>query len=187
MKTVKIGKQLWMTENLNLSHFRNGDPIPQAKTDNDWFEAGIRKRPAWCYYNNDPANGEKYGKLYNWYAVNDPRGLAPSGWRVPSDGDWTELTKYVGMDEVVSKLKSNSGWPLNENGTNDFGFTALPGSTRHLNGSFDIECDESYWWSSTVDDSDNAWRRSIQIFEPELIRGSYTKESGCSVRCIRSE
>ncbi|MFM7765029.1 MAG: FISUMP domain-containing protein, partial [Sphingomonadales bacterium] len=80
---VTIGKQVWMTKNLDVDKFRDGSSIPEAKTDEEWKKAGKNKQPAWCYYNNDPANGAKYGKLYNWYAVNDSRGLAPVGYHIP--------------------------------------------------------------------------------------------------------
>lgn len=109
-KTVTIGSQTWMAENLNVCTFRNGDPIPQAKTDEEWEKAAQEGRPAWCYYDNDPANGKKYGKLYNWYAVNDSRGLAPVGYRVPSDAEWTVLTDYLGEEDASKKMKSKSGW-----------------------------------------------------------------------------
>jgi uncharacterized protein (TIGR02145 family) len=110
-QTVTIGTQVWMTKNLNVATFRNGDPIPQAKTDEEWVKAGENKQPAWCYYNNDPANGTKYGKLYNWYAVNDSRGLAPVGYHIPSDAEWTKLTDFLGGEGVASaKMKSKSGW-----------------------------------------------------------------------------
>jgi uncharacterized protein (TIGR02145 family) len=108
-KSVKIGTQTWMAENLNVSTFRNGDTILEAKTDEEWNKAGQDKKPAWCYFNNDPKNGVKYGKLYNWYAVNDPRGLAPSGWHVTTDAEWTTLENYLG-DEAGNKMKSKSGW-----------------------------------------------------------------------------
>ena len=84
-ETVTIGHQVWTTNNLDESTFRNGDFIIEAKTDQEWEVAGKLATPAWCYYNNDPANGTKYGKLYNWHAVNDPRGLAPEGFHIPSD------------------------------------------------------------------------------------------------------
>jgi hypothetical protein len=106
---VKIGTQVWMTKNLNVDKFRNGDPIPQAKTREEWKAAGENKQPAWCYYDNDPANGVKYGKLYNWYAVNDARGLAPAGYHVPSDAEWTILENQLGSD-AGTKMKSTSGW-----------------------------------------------------------------------------
>jgi uncharacterized protein (TIGR02145 family) len=108
-KSVKIGTQTWMTENLNVERFRNGDLIPQAKTNEEWEQAGNKKQPTWCYYENDPKNGAKYGKLYNWYAVNDPRGLAPAGWHIPSDTEWTTLGDQLG-DEASNKMKSTSGW-----------------------------------------------------------------------------
>ena len=81
----------WMPKNLTTSTFRNGDSIPEVKVDKEWFEAAKEGRPAWCYYNNDPANGKTYGKLYNWYAVNDARGLAPKGWHIPTDREWQIL------------------------------------------------------------------------------------------------
>ena len=110
-KTVTIGTQVWMTKNLDVSTFRNGDPIPAVKTDEEWKRAGEEGKPAWCYYNNDPKNGTKYGKLYNWYAVNDARGLAPSGYHVPTAEEWTILTDYLGGDDVAGgKMKSTSGW-----------------------------------------------------------------------------
>lgn len=108
-QTVTIGSQVWMTKNLDVSTFRNGDPIPQAKTEEEWKKAGGNRQPAWCYYDNDPANGAKYGKLYNWYAVIDPRGLAPAGYHIPSDAEWTKLKDYLGSD-AGTKMKSKSGW-----------------------------------------------------------------------------
>lgn len=108
-QTVTIGTQVWMTKNLNVSTFRNGDPIPEAKTDEEWKLAGENQQPAWCYYDNNPANGAKYGKLYNWYAVNDPRGLAPQGYHVPTDAEWTKLVNFLGLD-AGKKMKSATGW-----------------------------------------------------------------------------
>jgi uncharacterized protein (TIGR02145 family) len=87
-QTITIGTQVWMTENLNVEKFRNGDPIPEAKTEGEWKAYGEAGEAAWCNYDNDPKNGEKYSKLYNWYAVSDPRGLAPQGWHIPSDEEW---------------------------------------------------------------------------------------------------
>ena len=110
-QSVTIGTQVWMTKNLDVSTFRNGEPIPQSKTDEEWEKAGQNKQPAWCYYENDPANGAKYGKLYNWYAVIDSRGLAPVGYHIPSDAEWTKLTDFLGGEKVAgTKMKSKSGW-----------------------------------------------------------------------------
>ena len=111
VKGVAIGTQVWTTKNLDVATFRNGDAIPQAKTDEEWKAAGENKQPAWCYYENNTANGTKYGKLYNWYAVNDARGLAPTGWHVATEEEWTVLSNYLGGEVVAGKkMKSSSGW-----------------------------------------------------------------------------
>jgi len=111
VKGVAIGNQVWTTKNLDVATFRNGDAIPQAKTDEEWEAAGENKQPAWCYYENNTANGTKYGKLYNWYAVNDYRGLAPTGYHIPTDDEWTVLSTYLGGEAVAGKkMKSTSGW-----------------------------------------------------------------------------
>ena len=107
-KEIKIGQQVWMVENLNVDKFRNGEIIPEAKTDAEWKKAAENKQAAWCYYNNDSSNGTKYGKLYNWYAVNDPRGLAPKGWHIPSDKEWTDLTDYLGGIGRAGARRQNS-------------------------------------------------------------------------------
>jgi uncharacterized protein (TIGR02145 family) len=122
-KTVVIGSQTWMAENLNVSKFRNGDLIPKAKTKEDWEQAGKNKQPAWCYYNNDPTNSAKFGILYNWYAVNDPRGLSPAGYHIPTDAEWTSLTTFLGGVEAAGKkMKSASGWKNYTSG----GYAACP-------------------------------------------------------------
>ena len=97
-KETKIGMQTWATKNLDVSSFRNGDAIPEAKTREDWIKAGEEGKPAWCYYEYDPTNGQKYGKLYNWYAVNDPKGLAPNGWHVSSSLEWVAMNNYLKGD-----------------------------------------------------------------------------------------
>ncbi len=127
-QTVTIGTQVWMSKNLDVAKFRNGDPIPEAKTDEEWYKAVKNKQPAWCYYENDPANGAKYGKLYNWYAVNDSRGLAPVGYHIPSDAEWTQLTDYLGGRDVAGgKMKSTTGWKApNKDASNSSGFSGLP-------------------------------------------------------------
>ena len=107
---VVLGKQTWMAENLNVDKFKNGDLIPEAKTPEDWKRAGEKNQPAWCYYNNDPINGQKYGKLYNWYAANDPRGLAPEGWHIPSREEFDTLVQFSGDSLYSYNLKANNGW-----------------------------------------------------------------------------
>ena len=107
----KIGSYTWMTANLNVEKFRNGDLIPEAKTPEEWRKANESQSPAWCYLNNDPANGWKYGKLYNWYAVNDFRSLAPEGWHIPTIHEWLNLIEHLGKGEIaVEKMKSRTGW-----------------------------------------------------------------------------
>lgn len=107
-KTVQIGTQVWMIKNLDVATFRNGDPIPEAKTNEEWKKADENHQPAWCYYDNDPKNGAKYGKLYNMWALYDPRGIAPEGFHVPSVDDWEKFDAFVNSD--ATRIKSISGW-----------------------------------------------------------------------------
>jgi len=181
---VNIGTQVWMTKNLNVSTFRNGDPIPQAKTGYEWKEAGENKRPAWCYYNNDPANGIKYGKLYNWYAVNDPRGLAPAGYHIPSVAEWIKLVDYLGgREKAAPKMKSKQGWAEDFNGTNSSGFSGLPGGNRSSNGT--IYDSGGFWWSSSESGSSTACSRVLVSYYSSLGIHFNKKEEGLSVRCLR--
>ncbi|MFN5460427.1 MAG: fibrobacter succinogenes major paralogous domain-containing protein [Bacteroidota bacterium] len=109
--SVKLGSQEWMISNLSIVTFRNGDTIPLAKTAEEWEKAGENGQPAWCYYDNNTLNGEKFGKLYNWYAVNDSRGLAPIGWHIANDKEWKQLSDYIGGEKLAGKkLKSSAGW-----------------------------------------------------------------------------
>jgi uncharacterized protein (TIGR02145 family) len=183
---VTIGSQVWMTKNLDVATFRNGDPIPQAKTDEEWEKAGENIQPAWCYYDNDPANGAKYGKLYNWYAVNDSRGLAPVGYHVPSDAEWAELKDFLGKD-AGKKMKSTTGWDGDGNGTESSGFSGLPGGSRYGDGTFLGIGEDGYWWSSTESSTFSAWNRSLGYgFDDVFINYYlYNKTYGFSVRCLR--
>jgi len=185
--TVKIGNQEWMTNNLNVSAFRNGDAIPQAKTAEEWKKAGENKQPAWCYYNNDSENGAKYGKLYNWYAVNDARGLAPSGWHIPSDAEWTTLSDNLGgVDEAGHKMKSQAGWTYEGNGSNASGFSGLPGGSRYNYGTFfNVGSYGGIWWSSTEKNTDYAWYRYLVHYTGVVYRNYDYKAYGFSVRCLR--
>lgn len=187
---VKIGRQTWMKKNLNVSRFRNGDQIPQAKTSKEFEDAGWKKEPAWCYYNFDPKNGEKYGKLYNWYAVIDPRGLAPNGWEIPTSGDWYELREYLGGElEAIDQLKSKTGWLKKENGNNKSGFSGLPGGywseiggdLSNPSGFYPLN-DVGVWWSATERSSElvSAYRLGRRFFQSDV-----NKREGYSVRCIK--
>jgi len=183
---VKIGEQTWMTRNLDVSTFRNGDVIPEAKSDKEWLAAGKNKQPAWCYFKNDPANGTKYGKLYNWYAVNNRRGLAPAGYHVPSEAEYKLLSEYLGGSDIAGKkMKSKSGWAENGNGTNSSGFSGLPGGYRDGGGAFWAFGSYSCWWTSTEQPIYAA--SSQQLYY--IYGGAYiiysSKEDGFSVRCIK--
>lgn len=186
-ETVTIGQQTWMGKNLDVTTFRNGDAIAEVKTDAEWEKAYDDKKPAWCYYNNDPANGAKYGKLYNWWAVVDSRKLAPAGWRVPSTSDWNTLISGLGTG-AGKKMKSTSGWNASGNGTNQGNFAALPGGFRETApDSFGNIGSNGYWWTSTTN-SVFGFDLGAGLFlknnsdEPE--RDSYAAE-GLSVRCVK--
>lgn len=190
INSVVIGDQVWMTENLNVDKFRNGDPIPEAQTPEEWTNRGRNREPAWCYFDNNPANGEKYGKLYNWFAVNDPRGLAPSGWHVPSDEEWSQLTDQLGRYGVGIKMKSTSGWDKDGDGTNESGFLGMPGGYRFFHGVFSHIGTDGYWWSSTaktnINDSSFSAHSVILTYKYSILtRDSNPLASGLSVRCIR--
>lgn len=188
---VTIGNQVWMTANLNVDTFRNGDPIPRAKTAEEWKRAGQQQQPAWSYYENDPSNGDRIGKLYNWYAVNDPRGLCPAGWHIPANEEWTQLTDYLGgKEEAVAKIKSTSGWKDNKNGTNESGFTAIPSHRRYESGNFLKQNNDVYagWWSSTERDANSAWIRGVSsggFSANSVYEGGFPKGIGLAVRCVR--
>ena len=181
---VTIGKQVWMVENLNVDKFRNGDPIPHAETDGEWEKAGENKQPAWCYYDNDPANGAKYGKLYNWYAVNDPRGLAPEGWHIPTDTEWTDLENYLG-DCDGTKMKSTSGWAEYGSGTNESGFSGLPGGCREDYGEYFDIGKNGTWWGSADDNKVGDVARDLSYDDCYLYQIFPERGAGFSVRCIR--
>jgi uncharacterized protein (TIGR02145 family) len=183
--TVTIGTQNWAVANLNVTTFRNGDTIPEAKTNKEWVSAGESGKPAWCYYNNDPANGLKFGKLYNWHAVNDPRGLAPAGWSLPGDADWTKLAYYLGGPEASGrKMKTTSGWIDGNTGTNESGFTGFAGGYRVENGTFLNLGSIGTWWSSTEGKTSSAIDFYLSL-GGSLGRGSNPRQRGESVRCLR--
>ena len=249
-QTVTIGTQVWMTKNLDVSTFRNGDPIPEAKSNEEWKKAGENKQPAWCYYNNDPANGAKYGKLYNWYAVNDPRGLAPLGYHVPTKAEFMTLynffpsnigqkvksepiyetkisyieeggyneTKWVPCNNCsywTEKQKANTPCTACRNkggksvstgkyipitkrkieekiqiggghGTNESGFSGLPGGYRLIY--FEGVGKRYEWWSSSTDGEQDL-EQAIQMRTSDGMDGINLirewKGRGLSVRCVK--
>jgi uncharacterized protein (TIGR02145 family) len=182
---VKIGNQIWMTQNLNVDKFRNGDPIPEAKTSEDWRWADKTQQPAWCYVHNETAKGVIYGKLYNWYAVNDPRGLAPQGWHIPGDDEWLELRNYLGGRVVAGpKLKSLDYWDnICDYSDNSSGFSGRPGGFRYYYSGFNHSGIAGYWWASDGG-SDWAWTHSLNCID-DLVRFPKPKGDGQSVRCVK--
>ena len=179
---ASIGKQVWTTKNLDVTKYRNGDAIPQVQDKNAWAKL---KTGAWCYFENNTANGTTYGKLYNWFAVNDTRGLAPKGYHMPTDAEWTILTDNLG-EEAGTKMKSTSGWDNNGNGTNTSGFAGLPGGYRNDDGDFSFIGAGGGWWSSSESNTSYAWYRSLYNASGDVARYyGVNKQSGFSVRCLR--
>jgi uncharacterized protein (TIGR02145 family) len=183
---ITIGDKIWMSHNLNVSYFRNGEAIPQASSKSEWKKYNEEKKPAWCYYENDAKNGKTYGKLYNWYAVIDPRGLAPEGWHVPTDAEWSELTMKSGGQEMSGQfLKSKTGWDKKGNGTDFYGFSIFPAGdcSRYMN--FKGLGDYSYFWTSSEEFIYYAWTRYFNSSNSITMRIPIDKQFGCSVRCIK--
>ena len=184
--SVTIGTQVWMVLNLDVTTYRNGDPIPQVTDPRAWPSMVTG---AWCYYDNDSVKGAIYGKLYNWYAVNDPRGLAPVGWHVASDDEWARLTAILGGKEAGGQLKEagTSHWFSPNTGANNYSrFTALPGGYRYTGGTFSNLGSSGIWWSASEWDPGNAGRR--EMYYSSAAVGwipSTPKYCGFSVRCVR--
>jgi len=187
-KTVKIGTQVWMAENLKCTKYNDGTSIPLIINDTTWSNLST---PGYCWYDNDGKTFKNtYGALYNWYAINTGK-ICPTGWHVPTDAEWTTLTNYLGGENMAGgKLKESgtTNWVSpNTAATNETGFTALPGAHRGSNGKFfDIKFNGS-WWSSTESNTDpnNAYRRDIYSNHSDVGRSyGYNKTSGLSVRCV---
>ncbi|MFM7156519.1 MAG: fibrobacter succinogenes major paralogous domain-containing protein [Bacteroidota bacterium] len=184
--TITIGTQVWMAKNLEVTRFRNGDSILKVVSDSAWVAAAEAMKPAWCVYEYTDANGTKYGKLYNWYAVNDARGLAPQGFHIPTDVEWSRLLNQLKGDMVAgSKLKSKTDWLNNGNGTDTTGFTALPGGYCSENGFFYSLGELGSWWSATQNNTTEAWSREMNNENAEVQRFNAPKAEGLSVRCVK--
>ena len=183
-----------------MDRFRNGDFIPHIESDEEWKEAGENGQPAWCYYDNDPENGKKYGKLYNWHAVNDPRGLAPEGWHVPNYEEWSSLVEFLGGKDIAGhKMKSVVGWTAWENkdgkiqsgnGDNSSEFNGLPGGFRYSHGKFNDISGSTFLWSATESNYDLDWFRTLHynfrwVGYSHNVYGYTGVSRGASVRCLR--
>jgi uncharacterized protein (TIGR02145 family) len=178
--------QEWIAENLRTTSYANGDPIPNVTDANQWQNLTTG---AWAHYNNDSQYENPYGKLYNWYTVNDPRNVCPTGWHVPSDAEWTVLSDYLGGESVAGgKMKSTGTqyWQSpNTDATNESGFSGLPGGYRDDDGTFYVIGYYGDWWSSTEDATGDAWDRYLNYDFGDVYRGSSLKTIGLSVRCLR--
>lgn len=194
-KTVKIGNQVWMAENLNVSRFRNGDSIREIKSGNQWHESDDEPyNPAWCFYNNEEKYGNIYGKLYNWHVISDPRGIAPEGWHIPSNKEWNILVAYLeGCISAGQKMKDSVSWTKNANGTNEIGFNAQAGGSRAVAlsdgyGIFRGLGEDAQWWSA--DKADNKYVKmagycTLIGASNCLITGKTSPGHGMYIRCIK--
>jgi uncharacterized protein (TIGR02145 family) len=190
-KTVTIGTQIWMAENLKTSKYNDGTSIPNVKDSLEWSKLTMG---AWCYYNNDEKNNSKYGKLYNWYTVNSTgngnKNLCPSGWHVPTGAEWSVLTDYLGGAGLAGGKMKEVGitsWDSpNTDATNTSLFTGLPGGIRTNNSYYYYIGYDVYFWSSTVDYLDSlAWCRNLYFIKGRATSYVSEKKSGFSVRCLK--
>jgi uncharacterized protein (TIGR02145 family) len=158
-KTVKIGRQTWMAQNLNYQ-----------------TESG-----SWCYRNNADSC-KKYGRLYDW---NTATTVCPKGWKLPDTADWNRLVKTAGGWKTAGdNLKSKSGWNENGNGTDNYGFSALPGGHRYSGGDFYRAGDYGRWWTATEHSGGNAYRRLMHYYGDHVYEDDISKSNGYSVRCV---
>ena len=211
--TVEIANRCWFAENLRSRYYSNGDAISTIVNDNDWQAYPAEGRVA-LYGDGDDCleyspeidacdtleSLVEYGRLYNWYAAADPRNICPQGWHVPSDQEWMELELALGISEVEvestgwrgaaqgEQLKSMSGWVSNQwmngNGTDDFGFSALPGGMRYSQGNFGSAGSRGWWWSSNGS-FQSAWCRRLEDDESGIWRSNTAPFNGFSIRCIQ--
>lgn len=182
-KTVQIGNQVWMAENLRVSRYRNGDLIPNVKDGKEWENL---ENGACCNYDNNPVYDAKYGKLYNWFAVDDERGLAPEGWHVPSEEEWDRLINHLGGYEIAGKKLRDSS--INEWSNNESGFSGLAAGNRNGSiGAFQQFGSSLDWWSSIPFDTITAKGRDMFSYGSDVHRFKIFKSCGVPVRCIKDE
>jgi len=199
-QTINIGGQIWMAENLKTTHFRDGTPVTNVPDDNDWFNLTAE---GYCNYNNDEAVADTYGRLYNWYAASDVRGIAPEGWHVPSYAEWDILKNYLGGSNVAGGKAKEAGlthWNSpNTGATNSSGFNSIPGGHRWVNltggGSpdwFSGLGQESDWWTATATSESDAHFVETNYNTTQMYRsgflggvGYYDKRIGYALRCVK--
>ena len=193
-KTVNIGTQVWMTENLKTTRYNDGTGIEQVKKYEDWK---LLNTPAYCWYNNDSTNKEEYGALYNWFAVNTKK-LCPKGWHVPSDEEWKTLYAFLGEDGNAGLALKEAGlshWRRpNAGANNSSGFRALPGGYRDYEGPFNLLRADGFWWTSSESNwyssggpPTMAFYRNLRYNDNDLFRSASPKTFGFCVRCVMDE
>lgn len=184
--TVSIGNQVWMAENLKVTHYRNGNSLPNVTDSIQWSNL---ISGAYCNYTNNENNNSTYGHLYNWYVAVDSRNIAPSGWHIPSDAEWTTLINYLGGNNLAGEKLKEAGtdhWISPNPANNGSGFTALPAGNRTSgNGLFANIGVWGEWWSATEKDSLNAWVRTVANNDFIVYKDPYKKAFGLSVRCVK--
>jgi uncharacterized protein (TIGR02145 family) len=185
-RTIKLGVQWWMAENLKTSRFNNGNIIPEIQNGVEWFN---NESAAWCHYDNDAQYDAVYGKLYNFYAVKDSRNICPAGWHVPSHTEWEVLERFLGKSTRMGgdlKQQGTTHWyQPNVGATDKYGFGALPGGRRYVAAAFTGMRFEGHWWTSTEAMDNTALTRALG-FDSERLEGDAMKLGfGYSVRCVR--
>jgi len=184
-QTVKIGSQVWLKENLKVTKYRNGDPIENVINDATWAS---KTTGAYCNYDNEVSNGHTYGRLYNWYAINDERKIAPAGWHVPTEEEWNVMINYLGGEaQAGGKLKEKTlnYWATpNYMATNTSGFTGLPGGGRNQDGVFNLKSMNGLFWTKSEYDNTFAWLRILSYDKADINKNEYYKKWGASVRLV---
>jgi uncharacterized protein (TIGR02145 family) len=185
IQSVAIKNQVWMKANLSIDSYRNGESIPEAKSEAEWLKFAEEKQGCWSYPEYKSSNNG-LGRIYNYYAASDPRGLIPAGWHIPSQSEWNELLNTLGGAEKAGKqLKSKSGWNDDNNGSDKSGFNARPAGSFGYNGIFDQVGSSAIWWSSTTPNNESVITFSLSSMDNEFEKYKTHKGNGCSIRCIR--
>ncbi len=184
--TIVIGTQTWMVQNLKTSKYQNGDNITYVPSNTYWANSNYG---AWCNYENTNSNSTKYGRLYNWFAIQDPRKIAPEGWRISTESDWQTLIDYLGGEAICGgKLKdqSISYWlQPNVGATNESGFTARAGGNRTSTGIYQNVATSAMFWALNSFDTDSSFAYTLNNSSTEIIKTVFSNKAGLSVRCIK--
>lgn len=191
--SVIIGKQEWMAENLKVTQYNDGTIIPLISKEKEWKKNwdNTSNNPMMCWYDNDSLTKKNiHGGLYNWYVVNNDKNICPSGWHIPTNQEWKDLEKYIGV-KTEEKLKSITGWKNTEgesygNGTDNYSFNAIPSGARSAMGSYQHQHTKVEWWSSTSYNTKNAWSSDLKYNNNGLSQGYLLKANGLSIRCIKN-